>query len=92
MERPTCGKVKGCRMQFTVVFHREIGVFGPQIGPKISRGSAPHPAGASAPDPPVTLPADYTPLRAPRSSVSPTGRTCLETSDLEKKRDLGRWW
>ena len=41
MERPTCGKVKGCRMQFTVVFHREIGVFGPQIGQNFLRGAPP---------------------------------------------------
>ena len=25
MERPTCGKVKGCRLQFTGVFHCVIG-------------------------------------------------------------------
>ena len=51
MERPTCGKVKGCRMQFTVVFHREIGVFGPQIGQIFFAGLCPAPRWGSAPDP-----------------------------------------
>ena len=50
MERPTCGKVKGCRMQFTVVFHREIGVFGPQIGQILFVRLCPAPRWGSAPD------------------------------------------
>ena len=84
MERPTCGKVKGCRMQFTVVFHREIGVFGPQIGQNFLRGAPPRtPLGlCPRPQPPKSATLAATIIPVTPEGESPPQETSITRDPL----------